>query len=48
MFQYLKPDLEIIYFEDRNVITSSATGLIEGDVEIKDDSNSANNLWGWE
>ena len=48
MSEYLKPEMEVIYFKENLVITTSGGGLIEGDVEIKDDSDSANKLWGWE
>ena len=46
MIQYLEPEMEVIYFRETDVITSSGE-LINKTEEIPEDSNSANKIWGW-
>lgn len=47
MIQYLKPEMDIIYFQETDVITSSGGELENVTNEITGDSNSANEIWGW-
>lgn len=47
MIQYLEPEMDVIYFKETDVITSSS-GLINQGNEIPGDSGDANKLWGWE
>ena len=47
MNQYEKPDMEIIYMEENDVIKTSDKQLIDGGNENKDDNGSASDLWGW-
>ena len=46
VIQYLEPEMEVIYFRETDVITSSGE-LINKTEEIPEDSNSANKIWGW-
>ncbi len=46
MIQYLEPEMDLIYLQETDVITSSDE-LIDQTNEIPIDSDTANNLWGW-
>ena len=46
MIRYLEPEMDVIYFQETDVITSSGE-LIDQTNEITGDSDTANNLWGW-
>ena len=47
MIQYLEPEMEVMYFQETDVITSSGGELINSTNEIEKDSGSANKYWGW-
>lgn len=46
MIQYLEPEMDLIYLQETDVITSSDELINQGN-EISGDSNTANELWGW-
>ena len=46
MIQYVKPEMDVMYFQETDVITSSGD-LIDQTNEIPNDSDTANNLLGW-
>ena len=47
MIQYLEPEMDIIYFQETDVITSSGGELKNNTYEDEDDSGSASDIWGW-
>lgn len=47
MIQYLEPEMDVMYFKETDVITTSGELINQGN-EIPGDSGNANDLWGWE
>lgn len=47
MIQYVKPEMDVMYFQETDVITTSGDQLTNQTDESKEDSGSAGDLWGW-